>query len=121
MKEFALFFRMNLSDPSQQPSEEQMIEYMNSWNIWIQSIREKNQLIPGGNHFSKKGTVLLPGKQQKEGPYESDNCSVAGYILIRVNTMEEAINIAKKCPILNGKNTSVEVRETHNSEMNQHS
>jgi hypothetical protein len=40
-----------------------------------------------------------------------NNESVAGYILIFAKDMDEAVHIAKACPILLGEGTSVEVRK----------
>jgi hypothetical protein len=45
------------------------------------------------------------------GPYVSGKQSVAGYIIVLSASIEEALEIAKKCPILQGTNTSVEIRE----------
>jgi hypothetical protein len=50
----------------------------------------------------------------KEGPYVLNKESIAGYIIILAKDMEDATSIAKKCPILQGEGTSVEVRETAN-------
>ncbi len=41
--------------------------------------------------------------------------SVAGYIIIFAKDINVAIDIASKCPILNGENTSVEIREIASS------
>jgi hypothetical protein len=110
MNEFVLFFRMDILSPEAQPSPEQIEMYMDQWQQWIDVLSSQNKLAEGGNHLSAKGTVIRPNNAFTEGPYEVNNESVAGYILIRAKDMDEAVALAKKCPILNGEGTSVEVR-----------
>ena len=91
MKEFVLMFRMDITTKDAQPSKEQMNIYMQQWMAW----KPHNSVI--------------------EGPYVSDNNSVAGYIIIMAKSLNDATKIAEKCPILNGENTSVEIREVGNA------
>lgn len=111
MKEFVLIFRMDITSKETQPTKEQMQIYMQQWMQWINEIAEKDQLADGGNHFSRRGRVLKPQNEVFETPYIADNNSVAGYIIIFADDLNEATKIAEKCPILNGQNTSVEIRE----------
>lgn len=112
MKEFVLIFRMDITTKEAQPSPEQMELYMNQWMEWIHAIAEANQLADGGNHFLPTGKVLRPGNSITDGPYTVQRESVAGYIIILVKDLKEATGIAKRCPILQGEGTSVEIRET---------
>lgn len=113
MKEFVLFFRMDLTNKNAQPTKKQMETYMQQWMSWINEISDNNQLADGGNHLSKKGRVIGPNNEIKESPYISENSSLAGYIIINAKDMKNATDIAKRCPILLGDNTSVEIRETN--------
>lgn len=112
MKKIALIFRMDITSPGTQPSPEQMEIYMAQWMEWINGISAKGQLAEGGNHLSPQGILLKHGSRAVNGPYAANKESVAGYILIHAKTMNEAVEIAKKCPLLNGENNSVEIRET---------
>ena len=109
MKEFLLVFRMDILTIEMQPTRAQMKLYMEQWNHWIESINADG-IVTGGNHLSKKGKVLLPGNKENAGPYVSNKQSIAGYLTIKTKTERSAIAIAKRCPILHGKRTSVEVR-----------
>jgi hypothetical protein len=111
MKEFILIFRMDITTAEMQPSAEQMQKYMQLWMEWIHEIEDSERLAEGGNHLSKAGRVMKSGKQVLEGPFVEDHQSVAGYIIILAEDIEEASGIAAKCPILHGDNTSVEIRE----------
>jgi hypothetical protein len=113
MKEYAFIFRMDITTREAQPSEEQMKVYMTQWMDWINSISDQGYLADGGNHFSSSaGKVIRPKNVVYDGPYTVNKESVAGYILIHAKNIDDAVAIAKKCPILNGEGTSVEVRET---------
>ncbi len=117
MKEFVLIFRMDITTKEAQPTKEQMNIYMQHWMKWINEIKNNQQLADGGNHLSKQGRVLKPNNVIIETPHIADNNSIAGYIIILADNVDEATKIAKKCPILNGQNTSVEIRETETPEL----
>jgi len=112
MKEFILMFRMDITTPEAQPTSEQMEAYMTDWMAWINEISAHGQLAEGGNHLSNTGTVLRSNNRLNKAPYTSNNESVSGYIIILAKNVNEAVSIARKCPILMGEGTSVEVRET---------
>lgn len=111
MKEFVLIFRMDITTPEAQPTQEQMKVYMEQWMQWIDLIDTKGQLADGGNHLSRDGKVLRRNSNIADGPYAVNKESIAGYIIIYAKDVEDAVAIAKKCPILMGEGTSVEVRE----------
>lgn len=115
MKEFVLLFRMDITNKEAQPAKKQMESYMQQWMSWINEIADNDQLADGGNHLSRQGRVLKPNNEIIEAPHIADNNSVAGYIIILADNLDEATKIAKKCPILNGQNTSVEIREVATS------
>jgi len=112
MKEFVLIFRMDILTPEAQPTVEQMESYMKDWMEWIIDISDQGQLAEGGNHLSNSGTVLRSTDRMTGEPYTVNNESVSGYILILANDINDAVRIARKCPILQGEGTSVEIRET---------
>ena len=111
MKQFVLLFRMDVTNKEAQPTQQQMKSYMQQWMAWINDIADNDQLADGGNHLSAQGRVLKPNNEVIETPHISNDNSVAGYILVLADDIDEATKIAKKCPILNGENTSVEIRE----------
>jgi hypothetical protein len=111
MKEFALIFRMDILTKEKQPNHEQMESYIRDWGKWINWIDEQGKLAEGGRHFSRSGRVLRPGGVTSDGPYAFNKESVAGYINILAENIDEAVKIAEKSPILMGEGTSVEIRE----------
>lgn len=114
MKEYVLLFRMDILTESAQPTEEQMKGYLQQWNAWLNEMIDQGQLAEGGNHLSRKGKLIRSNGEVMDKPYAINNESVAGYIIILAKNMNEAVAFAKKCPILHGEGTSVEIRETEN-------
>ncbi len=116
MKEFVLIFRMDITTKEAQPGKKQMEIYMQQWMEWINEIDGNQQLADGGNHLSRSGRVLKPNNVVVDTPHIAENNSIAGYIIVLAANLEDATKIAIKCPILNGQNTSVEIRETSRGE-----
>ena len=109
MEEFILLFRLDLLTKEAQPSPEQMQIYMKQYHDWVGGIAAQNKFI-GGKGLSTEGKVLKPNQVITDGPFAEIKESIAGYIMIRAKDFEEAVNLAKDCPILNGEGNSVEVR-----------
>lgn len=108
MKEFALIFRLNdMSDFK--PSPEQMQERMN----WLSGIAAQNKLADKGNTLlpsPDSAKTVRPDNVVTDGPYTEIKEFIAGYIIVKVETIEEAVEIAKANPIFKiGGN--IEVRE----------
>lgn len=113
MKQFALIFRMDITSAEARPSKEQMELYMEQWATWIDELSSRQRLV-GGHHFSPEGRTLRAGQVVANDPYTENRESVAGYIIILAEHIDDAVLVAERCPILQGKGTSVEVRETAN-------
>lgn len=112
MKKFVLLFRMDITNKKAKPTKRQMEIYMQQWIEWINEIANNDQLAEGGNHFSRQGRVLKPNNKVIKTPHVAYKNSIAGYIIILAKNINDAAKMAKKCPKLNGQNTSVEIRET---------
>jgi hypothetical protein len=112
MKEFVLLFRMDITSPDAQPSPKQMELDMVDWMEWMDYITDKGQLAEGGNHLAYSGKVIQSYNGIIEGPYTVKKESVTGYIIILAKDIDDAVHIAKKCPILQNEGNSIEIRET---------
>lgn len=110
MNEFLLLFRLDIISKDAQPSPEQLKVYMEQWQQWIDEITAAGKLA-GGNHLSVEGRVINDEHTITDGPYVEVKESVAGYLIIKAEDFEDATVIAGKCPILNGKGNTVEVRK----------
>ena len=109
MKEFLLIFR---TDYKAMPkgSPEEMQAMTKKWMDWIGSIAAQDKLFERGKRLSFDGKVVRTNKSVTDGPYTEIKESIGGYSIIKVDSYEEAVEIAKGCPILTvGGN--VEIRE----------
>ncbi len=99
MNEFLLIFRRDYK-ASAQPSPEDLQNMMKAWQNWMGSIAARNKLVSSGNRLSYDGKVVKPGAVVTNGPYVEMKETIGGYIMIRAESLEEAAEISKGCPIL---------------------
>ncbi|NQX40824.1 Uncharacterized conserved protein [Pedobacter steynii] len=107
MKEFALIFRIN--DINFKPSPEQMQERMS----WLAGIVAQNKLVDKGNTLLPipgSAVTVHANNVTTDGPYTEIKEFISGYIIVKTETIEEAVELAKSNPIFKiGGN--IEVRE----------
>ncbi|WP_374459244.1 YciI family protein [Chryseobacterium taeanense] len=110
MKEFVLIFR-NSENSGAKPSPEQMQKLLTDWMDWMGSIAAQDKLADKGNRLSmSESKTVKPGNIITDGPYTEVKEFINGYIIVRTETIDKAVEIASACPILNiGGN--VEVRK----------
>ena len=108
MKEFALIFRLkDISDF--QPSPEQMQQRMN----WLGSIAAQNKLVDKGNTLlpiAGSAKTVKPDNVITDGPYTEIKEFISGYIVVKAEDINEAVEMAKENPIFK-IGGSIEVRE----------
>jgi len=97
MKEFALIFRLN-DVADFKPSPEQMQERMN----WLAGVAAQNKLVDKGNTLLPipgSAKTVKPDNVVTDGPYTEIKEFISGYIVIKADTIDEAVEIAKGNPI----------------------
>jgi len=110
MEEYLILMRLDLITKDAQPSPEQMQVYMKMYQDWVGGIAAQNKFA-GGKGLSTEGKVVK-GSIITDGPFAETKESLAGFIIVRAESFEDALSIAKACPILKGdSNNSVEVRK----------
>ncbi len=118
MDEFVLLFRMDIITKEAQPSPEQLQVFMKQYYDWVGGIAAQNK-FSGGTGLSTEGKVLKANNIVTDGPYAEIKESIAGYIIIKAKDFDEAVSLAKDCPMLQAGGNSVEVRKitgTHNKD-----
>lgn len=108
MNEFTMIYR-GAQDPDVEFSPEQMQGILQQWRDWMMSMAEHDQMANPGNRLSFEGAVLKPNNVITDGPYVEIKEMISGYTIIKAETLAEAIEIAKGCPVLK-VGGSVEVR-----------
>ncbi len=89
-------------------SPEQMQAQMQKWMNWIQKLRDQGKYV-AGDPLQAGGKVLKSSKVITDGPFAEGKEVVGGYFLVRAETLDEAAQMAKDCPIFE-TGGSVEVR-----------
>ena len=109
MKDFLFIYRADNQVMSAR-SPEEMQAMTKKWMDWIGGIAAQNKLIDRGNRLERTGKVLKSAQLVTDGPYTELKETVGGYSLVKADSLEEAVEIAKGCPgFMTGG--SVEVRE----------
>ncbi len=105
---YMLLFRG--TDWDQGLSPEQIQETMTKWTNWFEGMVEDGR-AKSGQPLHREGKVVSGknGAMVSDGPFAESKETVAGYFLLTVETMEEAIEIAQRCPALE-HGMEVEVR-----------
>jgi hypothetical protein len=108
MKDFLLLFRGGLDFTT--ATQEQLQQAMMKWKTWIEELTQQGKYF-GGQRLTRNGSLLKGGEKQiTDGPYAESKEIVGGYMSIKATDLQDAIETAKNCPILN-YNGIVEVRE----------
>lgn len=109
MKEFILLFRGGLDFATATP--EQIQQAMMKWKTWVEQLT-KDGRYNGGNRLARNEAAVLRGNQKllSDGPFTESKEIVGGYVSIKANDKQDAIEIARDCPIFNYDGI-VEIRE----------
>ena len=87
--------------------EEAQKAVMDAWDGWFSSIG--GALKDGGNPFSGAAKSIA----SDGGVSDGGGGSASGYTILTVDSLDEAVNLAKGCPVLQG-GASITVYETFN-------
>ena len=109
MNEFVLIIRRDMVSKDAVPSPEQMQAAIKPFQDWIGGIAAQNKLVSPPKRWDADGRVVKQDNLVTNGPYAEIKESVGGLFLIRAKDYDEAVEIAKGCPILKWGAT-VEVR-----------
>ena len=109
MDEFILIFRHQ--DGRKVASHEQISIWMKQTADWMGSISSQNKLIGGNGLLFDDGRIVRSGNVVINGPFGEINETIGGYIIVKADSVNEAVEFAKGCPILQGEGNSVEVRK----------
>jgi hypothetical protein len=109
MKDFLFVFRSD-SNGMAKASPEEMQASTKHWMDWIGGIAAQNKLTDRGNRLVPAGKVVKDNNLIADGPYMEIKESIGGYSIVKANSIDEAVKLAKGCPIL-AMGGNVEVRE----------
>jgi hypothetical protein len=104
--EFMFVFRFEPNNS--QPTEVELNEMQQQWGSFIRNIAIQEKLV-STHQLSFEGKQILADKSVTEGIHVSENQMLGGNMIVKANTMNEAVEMAKSCPVLL-MGGSVEVR-----------
>lgn len=111
MEEYALIMRHQ--DGAKVASPEQMQQWMKQTMDWIGGIAAQNKFVSGTGLLFDGAQVVSNKAGNKivtNGPIGEIKETIGGIIVVRAESIEEAIEFAKGSPVLQGEGNSLEVR-----------
>ncbi|MEP6846280.1 MAG: YciI family protein [Panacibacter sp.] len=116
MKEYLFLFRGGDHTEMQQSSEKWQA-HMQKWMQWMGGLQEKGKLV-SAQPLSRDGKQITGNKKTiTDGPFMEGKEMVGGYLMCKADNYNEAVEIAKDCPILEFDDGKVEVREIQELKM----
>ena len=108
MNEYILIFRHE--DGSKIASPEQMQIWMKQTMDWIGGIAAQNKFKSGTGLPFADARVVQSNKVVTNGPFGDIKETIGGFIIVKAESVEEAVEFAKGSPVLQGEGNTVEVR-----------
>ena len=111
MSEFVYLFRSSEAGAQEaMGTPERAQQSMQRWLAWIRNLETNGHLKNRGQPLERTGRVVRgTRKVVTDGPYIEAKDLVLGFIIVSARDLDEAAELASKCPIVEGGG-SVEVR-----------
>ena len=109
MDEFMLIFRH--PDGHKVASPEQIQIWMKQTMDWIGGIAAQNKFNGGNGLPFDDAHVVHHNSIVTNGPFGEIKETIGGYIIVKADSVDEAVEFAKGCPVLQGEGNTVEVRK----------
>lgn len=109
MKEYMYLFRGGDAARAQS-SPEAMQAHMQKWRVWMEGLAKEGKLVAGLPLNQAGKVVAKAGQVITDGPYTEGKEVVGGYLIVKANSLDEAAEMSKGCPIYE-HNGVTEVRE----------
>jgi hypothetical protein len=103
-----LFLYWNPPAADRQPSPEEMQQMFQQWNSWKEKF--KSQVVDVGDGL-KHGGRVLKGGEVTDGPHVEAKEIIGGFSIVEVASFDEAVKVARECPITLMPGASIEIRE----------
>jgi hypothetical protein len=113
MEKFMLIFHNEAYQTEVEPSPEEIQAEMQRWNDWIGGIAAQGKFV-GSEALMPFGKIVR-GSQHviTDGPFTEGKEVIGGYAIVSADSIEDAIELAKGCPIFDIEG-AVEVRPVVN-------
>src|SRR5579859_973108 len=80
-------------------SPEEMQKVSEQWMAWFKRLTEQGKAV-AGQPLERDGKTVSGknGRVVADGPFAESKEAIGGYFLLRVDTLDQALAIAKECP-----------------------
>ena len=78
-------------------TEEEQALVLKGWEVWFEKLGD--HLVDGGNPTGPKALTIRNDKTVVDGP---DGKMATGYSMIKADSLDVALELAKGCPMLDG-------------------
>ena len=109
MDEFVLIFRHE--DGNKIASPEQIQQWMKQTRDWMGGIAAQNKLVGGNGLSFENAKIVGHNNVVTNGPLGDIKETLGGYLVVKADSMDEAVEFAKGSPVLQGEGNTVEVRK----------
>ena len=107
MKEYLFLFRGG--DMPESPEASQA--HMQRWMQWMGELGNQGKFV-GAQPLNKEGKQVKGSKKTvTDGPFMEGKEMVGGYLMCKADSYDDALEIAKGCPILEFDDGKVEIRQ----------
>jgi hypothetical protein len=103
-----LFLYRNPPSPDYQPSPEEMQQMFAQWATWKEKF--KAHVVDVGDGL-KHGGKLLSNGTVTDGPFSEAKEIIGGFSIIQAESYDQAVAVARECPIVYMPNSTIEIRE----------
>ncbi|HMC84732.1 MAG TPA: YciI family protein [Chitinophagaceae bacterium] len=114
MEDFVFLFRQPDIDRSKLSQTEMQVIF-HKWDNWFGGIAAQGKISNMGIRLVAPGKVLKAGGVITDGPFVEIRERLNGFIVVKADSLEEAVTLAHGCPALEF-NGSVEIRPVSMSE-----
>jgi len=109
MDEYILIFRHQ--DGKKVASPEQIQMWMKQTMDWIGGIAAQNKFSGGNGLPFEDAKVVHHNNVVTNGPFGEIKETIGGYVIVKADSVDEAVEFAKGSPVLQGDGNTVEVRK----------
>jgi len=94
---YMLLFRG--SDWQKSLSAEEMQKVSDQWMAWFDRLKKEGKALAGAP-LEREGRLVLAkgGRVVSDGPFAESKEAIGGYFLLKVESMDAAVAIARDCP-----------------------
>lgn len=79
-------------------SEADFQKEVEEYAVWVEEMTKTGNYV-SGDPLKPEGRYILKDSIQTDGPFIESKEAVGGYIIIKAKDIEEATELARKCPV----------------------